>query len=58
MYMINIYGSANKTDLKKVAFISQKRAIKIAHDVHYRFDSVELFTQQATKTLPLLLLYN
>ena len=43
-------------DLKKM-FITQKRAIKIAHDVHYRFDSVELFTQQATKTLPLLLFY-
>ena len=56
MYLINIYGSANKTDLKRI-FISQKRAIKIAHDVHYRFNSVELFTQQATKTLPLLLLY-
>ena len=52
MYLINIYGSANKK-----IFISQKRAIKIAHDVHYRFDSVELFTQNATKTLPLLLLY-
>ena len=56
MYLINIYGSANKTDLKKI-FISQKRAIKIAHNVHCRFDSLELFTQHATKTLPLLLLY-
>ena len=46
------------TELKK-NFILQKRAIKVVLNVHLhsRYDSVELFQQRATNTLPLQLLF-
>ena len=37
MYMLNIYGTSTKTELKKV-FILQKRAIKVVLNVHTRYD--------------------